>query len=80
MTNKSNHKPIEEWFQDLKEPYKSKALKYAEYYGTSTKKVPSLYEALKQGFVWQFTKENNDHPGYWRSLAQRILIKENKNK
>ena len=81
MSNKKIKKTVEEWFQeDLEEPYRDKALKYAEYFGMSSKQVPSLYDALKQGFIWQYTQENADYPGYWNSLAQKILIKEEKNK
>lgn len=75
MSNNKTYYTIEHWFRvHLKDPYREKALKYAEYYGMSSKKVSSLYEALKQGFIWQYTKENNDYPGYWNNLAQKILI------
>jgi hypothetical protein len=75
MSNNKKFKSIEDWFKDdLEEPYKSKAIKYTEHYGMSNKLVPCLYQALKQGFIWQYTQENIDYPGYWNSLAQRILI------
>ncbi len=81
MSNKRNFKSIEQWFKDdLEEPYKTKAINYAQHYGVSNMLVSSLYNALKQGFIWQYTQENSDYPGYWNSLAQRILIKQEKNK
>ncbi len=75
----SNKKTINQWYTEgLEEPYRTKAINYANYFGMSNKRVSSLYEALKQGFVWQYTQENVDYPGYWNSLSQKILINERK--
>ncbi len=81
MSKNIELKPIKEWFlKGLEDPHKSKAIKYAEYFGMENKMVKSLYDALKEGFVWQFTQENSDFPGYWNSLAQKILFNQEKNK
>lgn len=66
-------KTIEQWFKEgLKEPYRDKAIKYSSYYGTSEKHVESLYDALKHGFVWGTTNENEKNPGYWARLSHKI--------
>ena len=79
MYKSKTFKTIETWFnEELEEPYKTNALKYSEYFGTLDRKVESVYEGLKQAFVWQYTKENQDHPGYWNTLAQKLQLNNRK--
>ncbi len=76
MSKKAEYKSVGRWFkEDLPEPYKAKAIKYASHWGTTSKKAKSLYEALKIGFVWGFTQEENDMPGYWTNLVNKIREK-----
>lgn len=78
---KTIKKTIEQWFREgLEDPYRDKAIKYASYYRTTDKRVESLYEALKSGFLWSSTEENENNPGYWARLSYKIKKSELLNK
>jgi len=71
--------PIIEWFKKLPEPQRTKAMRYCEHYETQDDLVDSMYDAFKHGFVWNYTKEENEDPGYWARYSQKY-IKEKLNK
>ena len=63
-------KTTEEWFNELKEDYRAKALKNmtnpkAEHY--------SLAGAISNGFAWQETPEGKD---YWNGVFREIMYGE----
>lgn len=78
-------KTVLRWFdEELPNPIKENAKKYANYWGTGSIKTTSLFEALKQGFPWSTTNEeknaaDKEEPGYWLRIGNKYC-KTKKNK
>lgn len=68
-------KTIQEWFEELEEPYRSQAIKNTKKH-ILTSEVRSLRGALSGAFVW---KESPQKDGYWRDLYYKTNKKQNQN-
>lgn len=74
MEEKVVTKTIEEWFNELEEPYRTQAientikLSNSEY--TLKSFESSLSEALSASFVWEASPEGHE---YWRDLFGKYL-------
>lgn len=61
-------KTVKEWLQELPEPYRTKALKYAALEGSENLTLPSMTEALRYAFRWSQTVQGTE---YWVELKRR---------
>lgn len=67
-------KTIEQWFNELPEPYRSHALKNTlNQYGEKRLKVhePSIIDALLGGFIWKDTPKEQG-VDYWRNFCNTL--------
>jgi len=73
MSNKKKElRPIGWWLNEqLPSPTRERAIKYAEAHGTTSIRVKSLSDAIKNGFVWAHTREGEDNPGYWSRISKK---------
>lgn len=61
-------KTVKEWLQELPEPYRTKALKYAALEGRENKKVIDMRDALIWAFYWGQTVQGK---AYWANLYSK---------
>lgn len=70
MENTQENKTPEQWFQQLKEPYRSEAIENIDVSHYDYKDLQeSLYDSLMDSFRWSSTKQNHD---YWRDIYESI--------
>ena len=74
MEEKVVTKTIEEWFNELEEPYRTQAIentkKLAEESGRLYESTDSLSEALISAFIWETSPEGHK---YWSDLFGKYL-------
>ena len=71
ITQGEQTKTLQQHFELLEEPYRSKALAHLANHGNmSQKQTPSAYAALTVAFVWEDTPEGFD---YWHKLYLKYL-------
>ena len=65
-------KTIEQWFQELPEPYRTKALENCKS-PNDNEVVETLSTAIAVGFLWQDTPEGED---YWSEVNETLVADE----
>lgn len=62
-------KTINEWLNELEEPYRTQAINNSFYNINKTEKAKSLSFALSMAFIWDKTNEGHD---YWEKLNDKL--------
>jgi hypothetical protein len=65
----SETKTVEQWLQELPEPYRGQALENAEAYGRLHMKCSNIHQAVDGSFSWASSPQGQD---YWLGFSNTI--------